>query len=517
MVRKRVITIIVAILLTLSSCNVYATSKYNLRDNIDIKIENQGGTGACWALAMCTVLESNLALKNNIDIQMSARHMDYATSQSFIGNKTNELGFSKEVNTGGTPEIALAYLTNGSGPVKESDMPFSENFEDIELSEVTNKAKEFQVDKWINFPSIIKSENGICKDEDDIEYTTEQVNKIRKQIKEHIMQNGAVYSGIHVGTDFNKNYNTATYAYNCNDYSKLSDHAIIIIGWDDNYSKDNFNQAVRPKNNGAYIVQNSWGNDNRLNNGIFYVSYEDAIIEEAVYGIVDVKEKNYRNIYQYDELGRNQYLYVPLLSSVYGANVYERENIKEEVVTQVAVSTYMPLNCEIYINPNDGAISKEKLVKVGEGKLDPGYNTIYLDKSITLKGTKFAVVVKYKRIDDGGLCITTVSRHKDEGPYQNVTSKAGQSYMGITLSGMKDLATSGYENTNICIKAFTNTVTSGDVNGDGKITATDLSLLKLHIVNSKELEDISRGDINSDGKITATDLSLMKQIIVNNI
>lgn len=514
--KKRTIAIILTILLAFSS-SVYATSSYDLRDYISIQVKNQGATGACWALAMSTVFETNLSLKNNINMQISARHMDYATSQSFKNNQTNDMGFSKEVNTGGTAEIALAYLTNGSGPIDESEMPFSETFGDIDLNEVKNKTTNFQVDKWVTFPNIYKNENGTYVNSEGNEYTTEEINSIRNQIKQHIMENGALYSGIHVSTGFSKYFNISTHSYNCNDYTKVTDHAITIIGWDDNYSRYNFNEEVRPKSDGAYIVQNSWGNDDRLSNGTFYISYEDAIIENEIYGIVDITEKNYTNIYQYDELGRNQYFQVSGIDFAYGANVFERENNKSEMLTQVAISTYMQVDCEVYVNPSDGEITEEKLIKVAEKTIVPGYNTIYLNSAVNLIGNKFAVVVKYKKADDI-LGITSIARYEEKGdqnPYQYVTSKIGESYIGISLDNMKDLYTSGSANTNICIKAFTSKIFSGDVNGDGKINALDLSLLKIHIVNLRLLEDESYGDINGDGKINSIDLSLLKQIIVN--
>lgn len=57
----------------------------------------------------------------------------------------------------------------------------------------------------------------------------------------------------------------------------------------------------------------------------------------------------------------------------------------------------------------------------------------------------------------------------------------------------------------------------GDVNGDGKVTVTDLSLMKSYIVgtlNSSSRFIERNADINGDGKITLTDLSLLKQILV---
>lgn len=63
----------------------------------------------------------------------------------------------------------------------------------------------------------------------------------------------------------------------------------------------------------------------------------------------------------------------------------------------------------------------------------------------------------------------------------------------------------------------------GDIDKDGKVTATDLLLLKRHIVAGKKQEWIllgdrfKAGDINKDGKITATDLLLIKRLVVKQV
>ena len=56
----------------------------------------------------------------------------------------------------------------------------------------------------------------------------------------------------------------------------------------------------------------------------------------------------------------------------------------------------------------------------------------------------------------------------------------------------------------------------GDINNDGKITAVDLSMLKMHLVQLKEItdENIKHADLNEDGKITATDLSKLQRLLV---
>ena len=52
-------------------------------------------------------------------------------------------------------------------------------------------------------------------------------------------------------------------------------HGVLIIGWDDNYSKDNF-YYEKPENDGAWLVLNSWGTS-WGNNGTAWISYDDSL------------------------------------------------------------------------------------------------------------------------------------------------------------------------------------------------------------------------------------------------
>lgn len=65
-------------------------------------------------------------------------------------------------------------------------------------------------------------------------------------------------------------------------------------------------------------------------------------------------------------------------------------------------------------------------------------------------------------------------------------------------------------------------VEKGDTNLDGKVDATDLLLVKRHIISGSKVEWILKeekfkaGDINDDGKIDATDLLLVKRKILSS-
>ena len=56
-------------------------------------------------------------------------------------------------------------------------------------------------------------------------------------------------------------------------------------------------------------------------------------------------------------------------------------------------------------------------------------------------------------------------------------------------------------------------IVSGDVNGDGWLSATDVSIISQAILGETTLDDtyIEAGDLNGDGKITITDLTILMQ------
>lgn len=66
------------------------------------------------------------------------------------------------------------------------------------------------------------------------------------------------YGGLWVGYNAQQQapyYNSKTAAQYYNG-TERSNHAVLLVGWDDSYSKDNF--LITPPGDGAFILKNSW-------------------------------------------------------------------------------------------------------------------------------------------------------------------------------------------------------------------------------------------------------------------
>jgi len=445
-----------------------AKSTYNLKDKLDIRVENQQGTTECWAFSSIKALETNIALsKGTRELEnFSERHMDYATTKTFLDG-TNPIGFSRELGRGGLPVISYAYLTNGTGAIQESEMPFENNETKVNLSEINKKA-DTAVTDFITLPTINKEyqkdENGntisvTYKDSSGTLYTPDTLAAARNIIKEQLVVNGAVSSITAANQDKYYNVQNVFEAsnYNCNSSDERRDHAITIVGWDDNYSKNNFAEGAKPSTDGAYIVLNSYGTET-FDNGYLYISYEDYFIESEIYGVQTASKIDYDKIYQHDFYGGIFQIGTNEISEGYYGTTFKRENMEyEENLNYVGVNLASYANLEIYVNPNGTSMNHEELVKVGEtDTLSSGYHRININP-IKLNAEEFAVVIKQTTNSDGFNFM--IEAKVDGTAFENVTSD-GRSYYssnGITWSKLSEMAIVGVDmdSADLCIKAFT--------------------------------------------------------------
>lgn len=471
-------------------------SKYVL-DPDKLIIKNQKSTNECWAFATTSMIETNVTKTRNKQIELSPRHIDYATSKTFLDG-TNKKGYNREVGFGNF-SISLGYCTSGSGPVLETDMPFEDNENKVNLSQI-DKKPVLKVENYVRFADILKKydADGNMKytNGGTNVYTESQVLGVRNLIKEHIKNYGAVGAFTCLGGDITKNLNidkvkneeSQFISYYNNDSNKMYDHAITIIGWNDDYSKENFNDNCKPKNDGAYIVLNSSGGTNDVLS-IMMVSYEDVYIEYGNYGIMSTTDIDYNNIYQYDEYGYN----VPLaltnsqtgqkVGSGYIANVFSRNaSDKEEYLNEVSIYVATTSNVDVYVNSEND--DKTKITKVASaGILEPGYHTIKLATPLKLTGSKFVVAAKLTA-DEVNIPTETnlLSNNGKSTFWDNVTSQAGQSFISLDGENWTDI-NNNVKDSNVCLKAFTTYQEKEDV----AVTGITLDKSKLEMKKGESL------------------------------
>lgn len=267
------------------------STEYDMRDYIKIGVESQKQYGNCYAYATLTAIETNIALRNRntAELDLSEIHAAIMTKQygggTFI-TTINQYGEKGPSNESDWPMNEF-YMTKD----KVSTVPSTDNkqivnrlmydFEGVtetEINKIENAMNKsdciVSVDKTVKMPSITPA----MKEAQDTNIET-----IRTSIKKHLIQYGSLYCSINAkGIVNGLNGHKKVLYYNGPDGTN---HGVSIIGWDDNFSKYNFPEENRPKNNGAYLVLNSWG-ENWGNGGYFWISYEDKHVESRLYGVI---------------------------------------------------------------------------------------------------------------------------------------------------------------------------------------------------------------------------------------
>ena len=353
-------------------------SSYDSRDYGYVSpVKNQGATGTCWAHATMSALESYELIynrENAENINLSESHLTWFSlnPNSNGANKAldgENLGTGAYSNGGNWRYAALA-LANREGLNKESDYPLMISGSNMTYSES---------DRYSQTAGITA---------EDAVYLS---NTDKDGIKSAIMNNGSVTCSI----CYNNLYLTSIYSsgsrkasYYCPDTSQTN-HAVTLVGWDDNYSKSNFISKV-PSGNGAWIAKNSYGSS-WGNNGYFMISYEDASISQFVsWSAMDTSEftNNYSHtsaLFKTTITGFNTY-----------ASVYTAEG--NEMIDNIGIFNLMPdasVTVSVYRNlPADGNPVSGNLAGSQKRYLtNDGYYTFYFGNIPLNKGERFAVVV----------------------------------------------------------------------------------------------------------------------------
>lgn len=395
-------------------------SSYSLVDLGQVSaVKNQMSTGTCWAFTSNEMVESNLLKAKNLSLNFSSRHMEYYTTRNFTDG-TNYNGLNRVVDSGGNFFMSVNYFKNNYGPILESDMPFENNMYLLPLSSVQNKTPAADVNTTFVLPNGDKG----CTD------------SVKNAIKSHLMNYGAVGTMINMlRPSVYYNESTASYYYNG---TGSVNHAVTIVGWDDNYAVSNFTSTNQPSNPGAWLIKNSYGTSFGKN-GYFYISYDDTRVCKTLSGVYDVDFEFPEKLYTYDKYGYN----TSLTLSGGGTTAYVATKFTKttaaEVLKEITVGSYDYANVELYVIPTNTTLNINNATKVGSVTIPyGGYTTYKLTTPIELNDTAFYIIAKYTYLSTGG---PAVSIFIDDSPWDIVTANLGEAYLSIDGVNYTDMIT----------------------------------------------------------------------------
>lgn len=379
------------------------------------QIGNQGSLGTCWAFASLKALESSLLPHDQI--AFSVDHMSMHNS------------FLLSQDEGGEYPMSMAYLLGWQGPVLETQDPYGDGYSPDGLRPARH-VQEIQI-----LPS---------KDYD--------------AIKRAVYTEGGVQSALYTSM---KDYQSESVYYNrdTNSYcyigSEKPNHDSVIVGWDDNYPKENFNMDL--EGDGAFICTNSWG-EQFGDQGYFYVSYYDSNIgvHNIVYTGVEQAD-NYDILYQSDLCGWiGQIGYGR--ETVWFANAY-RAGTGEDLAAVGFYATGENTEYQVYVArhlPESGAPEFEKAlnsrIPAVRGRVsNGGFYTVPMKEKIQLDDyEKFAIIIKITT--PGTVHPVAIEYDAGDGIAQ-VDLTDGEGYLSNDGQSWEHVEET--QKCNVCLKAYT--------------------------------------------------------------
>ena len=256
-----------------------------------VKLQNPYGD--CWGFAAIAAAEISL-LGSVYDydpeaykwLDLSEKQLAYYshTPNTEVGEGMVPVGDSmQDIYNGGTPFLATTTFAQGIGPSNESSDPFFEyrgkdsistqryfdgkyqsfcysDKDDWLMPEELRFHQDYILVESIMIPSPASFDEGYYT------YNSESTELIKKQI----LQKRGVEIGFHADTsrpdqrllEDGQYLSTRAWAHYTWDNAEAN-HAVTIIGWDDSYSKENFIAGHQPEADGAWLVKNSWGSEER--------------------------------------------------------------------------------------------------------------------------------------------------------------------------------------------------------------------------------------------------------------
>ncbi len=406
-------------------------SRYDLRDYGHItRVKNQGIPGPCWAFAALGAMESNYLTQG---LNTDGKIPDLSELQlAFYAYRDpqKERNFSSRIKSGilsleGSSFISAAFMMRLSGPMNERELKYT-----TQLTDSQKKAMMKRKPETYKRSMRLRDAYFLLNDELDV------VSK-----KKLIMNHGAITISFY--SEPSKYQRKGKYyTYFNNSKGTKTNHDVLIAGWDDDFSRDNF--SPKPKSNGAWLIKNSWGTMRGNNDGYFWLSYEQFTSGGTAF-IVERDNRKLRH-YGHDDLG-----FCSTLGYSWGASVFCIEGMKEVLREAAFFVADNNVEYELYVydlgfsspsSPVDG-----KMISSVKGEIEfAGYHTITLPEEFSMNhGNYFSVILKLSK---RAMAVETELKNYSE----NAVVHEKESYFsndGINWTDGINLKA------NACIKAYT--------------------------------------------------------------
>lgn len=443
-------------------------TKYSSVENGQItSIKNQGGWGACWTFGPVAAAESQYKKITGVEADMSESHLIHFFYNDDIkgpdggleGDAIVPLATNK-VNNGGNSMFTTFALARWTGIADEG---VHESL--VYPSEVdTKNTTALDIPQEYAYTDLVHMQNAYWINKGDA-----------GAVKQAIMDYGAAvitykHNEIYSSDSVDKGlYNGPTVYYNL--YNEGTNHVVSIVGWDDDFDRENFiytarNQAyqeygleVLPKNNGAWLIKNSWGSGYG-DEGYFWMSYEDVSLSNTMVAFVFERADNYDHIYQHDGSAGVKYQSAETITTaaVYTGTGYQMIQAVgvgiASVATDYTVEIYTDLTSAE--NPQSGVLRSQT---TGTTTFQ-GYHTIELEKWVPVtEGETFSVVITLSngKIEDKAGAAIFVDQSYDNGKSVRFVAKTnpGETFIKIGENWQDAASEAVGTKTTYRIKAYT--------------------------------------------------------------
>lgn len=467
---------------------------YDAREaGVVTSVKNQSPWGNCWSFATLTALESSMLSEQVVSDEpdLSEYHLcwynAFSVEDPLGGTAGDSVAYqgtiSESLENGGNTAVAFHALANWIGAADEEDYAYP-----------VSDPEELPLD----------TESAYLNDVVHLQQTWLIKLDDTAAVKTEIMNYGAVTASIY----YNQKYlNKSTGGY-YNNKIDSSNHAVAIVGWDDNYSRDNF--SAEPESDGAWLVKNSWGEDFGLD-GYMWISYEDISWGETVCVLRGENADNYDHNYQYDGSYMNTYLSSKESTLLTAANIFTvpagETNEALRAVSFEIGTTNIDYSIQIYTDLEDVTAPDSGRALLSEPvtgtAVYQGYYTVALPETVMLNpGETFAVVIEFESEKEGARIVVLERSTIWNGAVYTASAQAGQSYMRVgTNSAWQDVGTK-YSG-NVRIKAFTDETDETPVWISLEPSETDLTVGESVTLSlSRGSEDLTQ---DADGYLWSSD------------